>query len=150
MPLPVPNIQRLPDRPYALFHQESGSGLVRIDAQQDEPRFVIPQSFSQVYAAGCARYQLHGGYTRLRNALAGVWWPKMSKEILEYVHHCAGCGMNKPRHVGFVTSLKPLPAPPRPFYSLTMDFITDLPPEDDHDMILVFDRFSKRVAFETG
>jgi hypothetical protein len=59
--------------------------------------------------------------------------------------------MNKPRRIGFTPSLKPLPLPPRPFSSLTMDFITDLPPENEHDMILVVvDRFSKRVTFETG
>ena len=75
----------------------------------------------------------------------------MNKEILEYVRYCNDCGMNKPRCVDFIPSLKPLPVPPHPFYSLTMDFITDLPPEGEHDMILVVvNRFSKRVAFETG
>jgi transposase InsO family protein len=88
---------------------------------------------------------------RLREALAGVWWPRIGREALSYVRHCNECGMNKPRRIGFAPSLKPLPVPLRPFYSLTMDFITDLPPEDGYDMILVVvDRFSKRVAFEVG
>ena len=94
--------------------------------------------------------QLHGGYTRLREALAGVWWPKMSREALRYVRHCVDCGMNRPRRIGSIPPLQPLPVPSRPFYSLTMDFITDLSSKDGHDMIMVVvDRFFKRVAFKT-
>jgi hypothetical protein len=51
--------------------------------------------------------------------------------------------------VGIISLLKPLPIPGRPFYSLIMDFITDLSPDSGYDIILIIiDRFSKRVAFE--
>ncbi|ERF74441.1 hypothetical protein EPUS_09486 [Endocarpon pusillum Z07020] len=76
MPLPTPNPQRLPNRPYALFHQENSSDLVRLDAQGAEPRFVIPHSFRHAMLQAAHDDQVHGGYTRLREALAGVWWPK--------------------------------------------------------------------------
>lgn len=148
---PAAQLQRLSTGPYGLFHQENSSDLVYIDGQEDQPRFVVPRSFRLAMLQAAHDDQLHGGYTRLREALAGLWWPRMSKEALQYVRHCAECGMNKPRRIGFVPSLKPLPTPPRPFYSLTMDFITDLPSEGGHDMVLVIvDRYSKRVAFETG
>lgn len=61
----------------------------------------------------------------------------MSKEILEYICHYEGCEINKPHCVDFVPLLKPLLMPPQPFYSLIMNFITDLPSENEHDMILV-------------
>ena len=40
--------------------------------------------------------------------------------------------------------------PSRSFYSLMIDFITDLSFKDGHDMIIiVVNRFSKRVTFKT-
>lgn len=151
LPLPSPQLQQLPDSPYAWSHHEDGSDFVRIDRHDPLPGVVVPKSFRTAVLQAAHDDQLHGGYPRIREALAGVWWPKMNRDALQYVRYCNNCGMNKPRHVGVLPPLKPLPMPPRPFYSLTMDFITDLPTKDKHNMVLIIvDRFSKRVAFEPG
>jgi hypothetical protein len=72
MPQPSPNLQQLPNRPYGLLQQEGGADLVRIDRDEGQPRFIIPKSFRRAMLQAAHDDQLHGGYTRLREALAGV------------------------------------------------------------------------------
>ncbi|KAA8911814.1 hypothetical protein TRICI_003698 [Trichomonascus ciferrii] len=68
----------------------------------------------------------------------------MRNTVAEYVRSCPACQKTKsPRHSPY-GYLKPLPAPSRPFESISLDFMTDLPASDGHDAILVIvDRFSK-------
>lgn len=72
----------------------------------------------------------------------------MTKEIREYVSACYQCQRNKtPRHKKYGL-LQPLPIPPQPWDSLSMDFISQLPTSSGFDSILVVvDRFSKMAIF---
>ena len=96
LPRPFLRLQRLLDRPFALLHGTEGTDLVRVEPKDDQPRFVIPKSFRLAVLQAAHDDQLYGGYVRIREALAGVWWPRMSREVLLYVRHCNDCGMNKP------------------------------------------------------
>lgn len=72
----------------------------------------------------------------------------MTKDVREYVASCYQCQRNKvPRHKKYGL-LQPLPIAPRPWDSLSMDFISQLPNSNGFDAILVVvDRFSKMSLF---
>ena len=75
------------------------------------------------------------------------WWPTLSTDVKEYVARCDSCQRMKSglQNRG---PLIPLPIPERPWESVSMDFISNLPwiKEHDYDAILVFvDRLTKMV-----
>jgi len=77
------------------------------------------------------------------------FWPHARRFVNRYVSTCDTCARIKtPRHKrhGF---LVPLPAPERPWTSISMDFIVGLPrPPSGNDAILVIvDRFTKMAHF---
>jgi transposase InsO family protein len=76
------------------------------------------------------------------------WWPQLRKFVEEYVRTCDVCCRSKmPRHRPFGL-LQPLPTPDGPWKSISLDFITDLPPSEGFDAILtVVDRFTKMAHF---
>jgi hypothetical protein len=76
------------------------------------------------------------------------WWPKINRLIWEYVKSCDTCARSKaPRHRLFEL-LRPLSIPTRPWGSITMDFIMDLPIVKAKDSILVVvDRLTKMAHF---
>ncbi|KNZ58572.1 retrotransposon nucleocapsid protein [Puccinia sorghi] len=56
-----------------------------------------------------------------------VYWPGMTNDVKDYVSCCYECSCNKSsnhRKYGF---LKPLPIPPIPWHSCSMDFFSQLP-----------------------
>ena len=56
------------------------------------------------------------------------WWPKMDQDIVDYVRRCDTCQSTKVpsrKPYGFIV---PLSIPNRRLYSISMDFITRLPP----------------------
>ena len=76
------------------------------------------------------------------------WWSSMQKDIKDYIKSCEICCRSKDsRHkpYGF---LNPLEIPDRPWTSLSMDFITDLPSSNGYTCIfVVLDRFTKMGHF---
>ena len=76
------------------------------------------------------------------------WWPHLQQFVEDYVRTCDTCCRAKmPRHHPYGL-LQPLPTPSKPWQSITMDFITDLPPSQGFDAILtVVDRFTKMAHF---
>jgi hypothetical protein len=91
----------------------------------------------------------HFGRTRTTDAICRkYYWRGMVKDIREYVKTCDVCQRNKTyRHKAYGV-LEPLPTPKRPFETITLDFITGLPPSRWHgkvyDAILVIvDAYTK-------
>lgn len=82
------------------------------------------------------------------------YWTRMSPEIKDYVRHCGLCQRAKPvRHKPY-GEMQALPLPEKPFASISMDFITDLPLSIEtgqnraRDAILVIvDRHTKVVRY---
>src|SRR6267154_2305079 len=73
------------------------------------------------------------------------WWPEMSLFIRHYVDGCATCQSTKIRPQTHVP-LQPNQVPTSIWKSVTMDFVTDLPPTHGYNsMFVVIDRFSKAM-----
>ena len=68
--------------------------------------------------------------------------------VADYVRTCDTCCRAKmPMHHPYGL-LQPLPSQSKPWQSISMDFITDLPPSQGFDVILtVVDRFTKMAHF---
>jgi len=64
-------------------------------------------------------------------------WPNLREFVLDYVWSCNICGRNKARHHKPYGLLKQLPIPPRPWESISMDFIEQLPLSEGYTDILV-------------
>jgi hypothetical protein len=106
-------------------------------------RLRVLQSRHDFPAAG------HFGYNKTLELISrDFWWPQMWKEVKEFVLSCDICSRSKnPRHRPYGL-LQPLPIPHRPWSSVSMDFITDLPPSNSFDSIfVVVDRLTKMAHF---
>ena len=76
------------------------------------------------------------------------WWPQQWKLVKDFVKTCDTCSRSKTARHRPYGLLRPLPIPARPWSSISMDFITDLPPSQGYDSILVVvDRFTKMAHF---
>jgi RNase H-like domain found in reverse transcriptase/Reverse transcriptase (RNA-dependent DNA polymerase)/Integrase zinc binding domain/Chromo (CHRromatin Organisation MOdifier) domain len=75
-------------------------------------------------------------------------WPEIRKYVREYCQSCTVCARSKvPRHRPYGT-LKQLPIPEKPWNSVSMDFIEQLPSSDGFTSILVVvDRLTKQAIF---
>ena len=91
----------------------------------------------------------HFGVTKTLELLSrGFWWPQPWKFVKEFIKTCDVCARSKTPHHRPYGLLHPLPIPSRPWVSLSMDFITDLPLVGGYDTVLVIvDRFSKMAHF---
>jgi deoxyuridine 5'-triphosphate nucleotidohydrolase len=90
----------------------------------------------------------HLGFDKTyENVKRNFYWPNMTQDIREYVRTCDTCQRIKSSNQHPTGLLQPLPIPKRNWESISMDFITQLPPtKEKHDAILVcVDRLSKMV-----
>lgn len=76
------------------------------------------------------------------------YWPKLRSFVSDYVRSCVSCSRNKPRRHKPYGFLRPLPVAERPWHSISMDFIEQLPASDGYTSILVIvDRLTKQAIF---
>ena len=91
----------------------------------------------------------HFGRARTTDALCRkYYWRGMVKDIRKYVQTCDICQRNKIHRHKEYGLLEPLPTPSRPFETITLDFVTGLPPSmwrgKVYDAILVIvDAYTK-------
>ena len=114
-------------------------------------RAVVPQSLQHEVLQLCHDSPL-GGHMGIHKTFQRVskefWWPGMRKDCKAYVESCHVCERAKAAHMKPAGLLHPLPVPPRPWHSVAMDFIVDLPTVQGKNSILVIvDRFSKMGHF---
>lgn len=89
-----------------------------------------------------------GSKKTLESVKRGYYWFRMQKEIAQYTSTCEVCNRSKPSRSKPKGLLKPLPVPARPWSSISMDFITNLPSSQGHETILVVvDRLTKMASF---
>ena len=75
-------------------------------------------------------------------------WPNIHLDCKKYVSQCVLCARNKPSRHRLYSLLQPLPIPERPWHSISMDFIEQLPSSNGFTSILVvIDRLSKESVF---
>ena len=112
-----------------LFYQGRAYIPQNDDLQQD-----IVQNFHDHITAGHPREL--GTYNAIRQH---YWWPGLRMFIKNYVQGCSLCQQFKIDHSPMKPALLPTEGAhvPRPFAYCSMDLITDLPPADGFDSILV-------------
>ncbi|CCE34844.1 uncharacterized protein CPUR_08783 [Claviceps purpurea 20.1] len=76
------------------------------------------------------------------------WWPNLDATVRDYVRGCLECQRNKsPKHA-YYGLLQPMELHYKPWQSVAMDFITDLPLSNGCDSIWVMiDPFTKMAHF---
>lgn len=91
----------------------------------------------------------HAGIQRTYARLASVfYWPELCRSVKEFVNRCTVCQTTKPFNIAPQGLLQPLPIPGKIWDSLSLDFITQLPPSSGKTTILVVvDRLSKNAHF---
>jgi hypothetical protein len=80
----------------------------------------------------------HAGFDKTYKSISNsFYWPKMTKDIKEYVFKCDICQKIKHRRHLPYGRLHPIPIPERPFECVTMDLIGELPESKGFNMIYV-------------
>ena len=100
--------------------------------------------------AHSAPYAMHPGSSKMYQMLKShFWWPKMKKEVAEFVSKCMTCQQIKSEHQAPVGKLHPLPIPEWKWEKITMDFVTGLPrTQRKNDAIwVIVDRLTKSAHF---
>ena len=95
-------------------------------------------------------YAGHLGVDRTLSVISRhFWWPGIYTQVKSYVIHCDICQRIKVPTQKYAGLLQPLDIPSRSWESVSMDFITQLPPtKNGHTAIVVFvDRLTKMVHF---
>src|SRR5882672_5087947 len=109
----------------------------------DDLHLRVLQAFHDHIMAG------HFGQSKTYNLVSHeFFWPGLQKDIQAFVKYCVTCSRVKaPRHRPY-SLLKQLPIPLRPWHSISMDFIEQLPPSSAFTAILVVvDCLSKQAIF---
>lgn len=97
-------------------------------------------------------YTPTSGHTGVQRTLAQVgsmfYWPELRKIVCKIVSNCVECQAVKPINRAPQGLLQPLQIPEKIWYSVSMDFITKLPPFGVKTTIMVVvDRLSKQGHF---
>ena len=124
-----------------------------IENDEDEERICIPNGeikskilndYHNSVVAG------HMGHLRTYEVIhRHFYWPKMFKEIKNYIARCEECQKNKSTNQAPQGYLQPIPLPKQKWYKISMDFIVQLPrTARGHDSIwVIVDYLSKRAHF---
>ena len=91
----------------------------------------------------------HFGVTKTLELLSrGFWWPRPWKCFKIFIKTHDACAHSKAAHHRPCGLLHPHPIPSRPWASISMDFITDLPRVCGHYTVLVIvNRFARMAHF---
>ncbi|CAO3619736.1 unnamed protein product [Cunninghamella blakesleeana] len=90
----------------------------------------------------------YGHYRTLKLVKRSYWWPDMKSFVIKYIKTCQTCSRSKASRTSKTGELQPLSIPSKPWESISMDFVTDLPVSNGFDSILVIvDRLTKMGHF---
>lgn len=97
----------------------------------------------------CSLFAGHGGIKKTLVGLSSMfYWPKMRRDVKEFIRGCTVCQQVKYMTTAPAGLLQPLPIPALVWNDLTMDFITHLPLSRGCTVILVVvDRLTKAAHF---
>jgi len=141
----------LKDMP-SLRYSLSPSGLLLLDRRMYVPDYHPEQG----NVCTCVLQQKHDhptaghfGYNKTLELLQRDYvWPSIRSDCKKFIEQCVLCARNKPSCHRPYGLLQPLLIPERPWHSISMDFIEQLPPSNGFTVILVIiDRLSKESVF---
>ena len=127
-------------------------GLLFFLDEAYQPRLCVPRSQRNFVLQQAHENPLetaHAGPERLwQNLSQKFYWKRMKTDILEYCKGCDVCQKTKPSNFNRYGYLIPNPIPSRPYQSVSMDFIVNLPWSNGYNAIfVVVDRLSKQGTF---
>jgi hypothetical protein len=91
----------------------------------------------------------HPGIRKTQQVILGTYfWPGLHKDVKRYVLACQDCQRGKSSRLRKLGLLKPLPIGERPWSSISVDHIVELPMSGGHDAIMVVVcRLTKQAIF---
>lgn len=127
-------------------------GLLFFRDADYQPRLCVPkklQPFIMKEIHDSPLESAHAGPERFWKSLSSrFYWPRMKKDVLRFCNSCDVCQKTKHSNFNRYGLLTPNPIPSRPFESISMDFIVNLPWSADFNAILVIvDRLTKVALF---
>ena len=92
-----------------------------------------------LYTVHNTSYVMYPGTTKMyRDLKKHFWWPRMKRDMVEYVARCLTCQQVKVEHQRPGGMLQPLEIPEWKWEEVTMDFVSGLPKSsEDYDSIWV-------------
>ncbi|KAI1506819.1 rve multi-domain protein [Pyrenophora tritici-repentis] len=107
---------------------------------------VIEQAHKSVCGGHSGKHELYSKLSRW------YYWPRMTTDVAQYVRACLTCKRSKAYREGKHGLLHPLPIPSKYWSSISIDFITHLPPcrhngQTFTDILVVVDRLTKKKKF---
>ena len=76
------------------------------------------------------------------------FWPKMKKDVEQYIRNCHICKRSKAPQNCYNGTLKPLPVPKQLWTDITLNFVTGLPEyELKNAILMVIDRLAKEQVY---
>ena len=136
-------IRSFPNEPPFAFknYYRNEDGLIFFSDNSGRDRLCIPSSMrlglmEEIH--GSLTGAAHAGFERTYGRIAnGFFWPKMTRDIRQFVSTCPICQKIKhARHLPYGL-LQPILIPTQPFEVITMDFIGELPKSQGYDSIFV-------------
>ena len=127
-------------------------GLLFFLDEDYQPRLSVPKSRRNLILREAHESPLesaHAGPERLWQALSQkFYWKRMKADVLEFSRSCDSCQKTKSSNFNKFGFLIPNPIPSRPYQSISMDFIVNLPWSDNFNAIfVVVDRLTKQGSF---
>jgi transposase InsO family protein len=143
-----------PPQQYARFRSE-GAHLFYKDPFHNTARLCVPNNkdlrLTLLHDHHDAITAGHLGATKTINAISQLYyWPKMGKDIKDYVRSCSSCQRNKTSQETRSQLMKPLDIPLYRWHTVTMDFAGPFPRAGEGGwdaVIIVVDKATKRSHF---
>jgi len=141
-------LQQTPSPRFSLSH----SGLLLLDARVYVPNYRPERGNLRTRILQCKHDHPTAGHFGFNKSLQllrrDYIWPSMRSDCKKFVEQCVLCSRNKSTRHRPYGLLQPLPIPERPWHSISMDFIEQLPASNGYTAILVvIDRLSKEGTF---
>ena len=127
-------------------------GMIFFNNEDYQPRLCVPvgqRNFVLTEAHESPFESAHAGPERLWHSLSSrFYWKRMKLDILKFCRSCDVCQKTKSSNFTKFGMLIPNPIPARPYQSISMDFIVNLPWSEGYNAIyVVVDRLTKHASF---
>lgn len=133
------------------FYKDDSDLLFFRDANY-QPRLCVPKNTRNLVLREAHDQPYGGAHTgpeRLwQNLSSRFYWPRMKVDIIKYCETCDTCQKTKNSNFRRFGLLIPNPIPSRPYESISMDFVVNLPwSEESNAILVVVDRLTKHAQF---